>query len=102
MIKRTKVFYPHIVKQYDTVDQFIAENGYADFYAAVRAEIEAVGIQLTDATRYSEALTEDGFEAKATIVFADEAEYNAYVAGCGTHDSLRTPIFEENVEDHLI
>ena len=103
MIKRTKVFYPHIVKQYDSVDQFVSDNGYADFYAAVRAEVAAAGVSLTDASRYAEALSDDGFEAKATIVFADQAEYDAYLAGVATeHAGIRTPIFEENVEEHLI
>jgi hypothetical protein len=103
MIKRTKVFYPHIVKQYDSVEQFVSENGYADFAAALKAEITSAGIDVTDSSRYVEALSDDGFEAKATIVFTDQAEYDAYLAGVATeHSGIKTPIFEENVEEHLI
>ena len=103
MIKRTKVFYPHIVKQYDSVEQFVSENGYADFAAALKAEITSAGVDVTDASRYAEALSDDGFEVKATIVFADQAEYDAYLAGVAEeHPDVRAPIFEENVEDHLI
>ena len=101
MIKRTKVFYPHIVKQYESVDQFVSENGYADFYAAVRAEIVATGISLTDASRYAESLSDDGFEAVATVVFADQAEYDAYLASV-VERTERSPIFEEESDAHLI
>ena len=103
MIKRTKVYYPHIVKQYDSVEQFVSENGYADFYAALKAEITSAGIDDTDASRYAEALSDDGFEAVATVVFADQAEYDAYLAGVADEKTgIKTPIFEEESEEHLI
>jgi hypothetical protein len=103
MIKRTKVFYPHIVKQYDSVEQFVSENGYADFAAALKAEITSVGIDVTDSSRYVEALSDDGFEAVATVVFADQAEYDTYLAGVAEeHSGIKTPIFEEESEEHLI
>ena len=35
MYKHTVIFYPHIVKQYETIDQFVSENGYDDYIAAV-------------------------------------------------------------------
>jgi len=103
MIKRTKVYYPHIVKQYDSVEQFITENGYADFYSAVKAKVEAAGITLTDSTRYLESLSDDGFESVVTVVFTDQAQYDAYLADTlSDSNDMRTPIFEENVEEHLI
>ena len=101
MIKRTKVFYPHIVKQYDSVEQFITENGYADFYAAMRAEITAAGINLADASKYAEALSDDGFEAVATVIFDDQAHYDSYLASVA-EQTARAPIFDEVVEEHLI
>lgn len=100
--KRTKILYPHIVKEYDSIDQFISENEYQDFYAAVRSEIAAAGIDLSDEAQYKESLSDDGFEVVATIVFPDEATWNTYVEGCEEHPSLRKPIFEENTEDHII
>ena len=101
MIKRTKVFYPHIVKQYDSVEQFIADNGYDDFYATTRAEIASAGVTLTDPSKYVEALSDDGFEAVTTVVFADQAQYDAYLAATQEY-AHRSPIFEENIEEHLI
>ena len=101
MIKRTKVFYPHIVKQYDSVEQFVSENGYADFAAALKAEITSAGVDVTDASRYAEALSDDGFEAIATVVFNDQAHYDSYLA-IVTEQTARAPIFEEESEAHLI
>jgi hypothetical protein len=100
--KRTKVAYPHIVKEYNSIEQFISENEYDSYYEAVRSEISAAGIDLSNEAEYKEALSEDSFEVIATVVFPDEATWNAYVASCEQHPGLRKPIFEENIEDHII
>ena len=102
MYKVTKIFYPHIVKQYDSVEQFVTENSYAEFYAALRAEIESAGVNLSNASQYAEALSDDGFEAVTTVVFADQAQYDSYLAIVAEHGDKRAPIFEENIEEHLI
>ena len=31
-IKRTKIYYPHIVKEYASVEEFVTENNYTEFY----------------------------------------------------------------------
>ena len=100
--KRTKILYPHIVKEYNSIEQFISENEYDAYYAALRSEISAAGIDLSNEAQYKETISADGFEAVATIVFPDEATWNTYVEGCELHEDLRKPIFEENTEDHII
>lgn len=102
-IKRTKVFYPHIVKQYDSISALVTENGYDDFYAAIRQEIADAGIDLTNEAMYKEELSDDGFEGIVTVVFASQADYDAYfaVANSATHTD-KQPIFVEEVEDHII
>jgi hypothetical protein len=100
--KRTKVLYPHIVKEYNSIEQFISENEYDDYYTVIRSEIAAVGIDLSNESQYKEQVSDDGFEVVATIVFPDEATWNNYVEGCEPHTDLRKPIFEENIEDHII
>lgn len=97
MYKHTVIFYPHIVKQYGSIDQFVTENGYEDYIAKKREEIGIFGFDLTDSTRYAESLSEDGFEGKTTVVFDSEAHFNeciASITGRGYED-LKKPIFEE-------
>lgn len=103
-IKRTKVFYPHIVKQYESISALVSENGYDDFYAAIRQEIADAGIDLSNEVVYKEQLSEDGFEGIVTVVFASQSDYDAYfaVASVNTFEGLAKPIFVEEVEDHII
>ena len=35
LIKISTVFYPHIVKEYTSVEQFYTENGYEEFYSSI-------------------------------------------------------------------
>ena len=41
MIKMTKLFYPHVVKQYDNLDQLISENNYSDYQAILKNSLTA-------------------------------------------------------------
>ena len=103
-IKRTKVFYPHIVKQYESISALVSENGYEDFYASIRQEVADAGIDLSNEVVYKEQLSEDGFEGIVTVVFASQADYDAYhaVASVNAHEGMVQPIFVEEVEDHII
>ena len=108
MYKHTVIFYPHIVKQYGTIDQFVTENGYDDYIVKKREEIGIFGFDLTDPSRYSESLSEDGFESKTTIVFDSEEHFNECIASITGRDyeSMKKPIFEEEFlgesNEHLI
>ena len=107
MYKHTVIFYPHIVKQYETIDQFVTENGYDDYIAAKREEIGVFGFDIADATRYAEALSDDGFEGKTTVVFDSEAHYNECIALVTNREyTMKKPIFEEDFhgdsEEHLM
>lgn len=99
MLKKTQVFYPHIVKQYESVNDFITENGYDEYYAMKKQNLVDNGIDHTDSTRYQEAITADGFEASVTVTYDDEAQYQAVIAG--TYEADKLPIFEEDSTDHL-
>lgn len=107
MYKHTVIFYPHIVKQYETIEQFISENGYEEFTTAKREEIEIFGFSLTDSSRYAESLSEDGFEGKTTVVFDSEEHYLSSIESITGRDySMKKPIFEEHFvgdsTEHLI
>ena len=102
-IKKTRIHYPHIVKEYDSVEQLISENGYTDFYNEIIAGMVAFGIDVDDETQYKEALSEDLFEAVSTVIFASEeayAEYEANTPECSP--STKAPIFIEESEDHIL
>ena len=108
MYKHTIIFYPHIVKQYDSIEQFIADNGYEDYVEAKRSEIITFGFDLNDTSRYAESLSEDGFEAKTTVVFDSEEHFNQSIELIrgNASDISRKPIFEEEFlgesTEHLI
>ena len=107
MYKHTVIFYPHIVKQYETIDQFVSENGYDDYIASKREEIGLFGFDVADATRYAEALSEDGFEGITTVVFDSEEHYLSSIESITGRDySMKKPIFEEHFlgesTEHLI
>ena len=100
MYKYTVIFYPHIVKQYQSIEQFIEDNGYATYYDEKTSNLTAMGIDMSDATVYQTGLSEDGFEAKSTIAFDSEAAKNAAFEAVGERDyaDIKTPIFEEEFE----
>jgi len=104
-IKTTKVFYPHIVKEYDSVEQFVSENDYTAYYTAMRQGLVDFGIDINDPSKYLESLTEDSFEAVLTLVFTDQAEMDSYLeiaASRNEAESHRSPIFDEEIDTHLI
>ena len=104
-IKTTKIFYPHIVKEYDTVEQFVSENEYTDYYTAMRQGLVDFGLDITDSSKYVESLSEDSFEAVLTVVFSDQAEVDSYLAFAIEKNEVelhRSPIFEEQSTAHLI
>lgn len=102
-IKKTRIHYPHIVKEYDSVEQLISENGYTDFYNEIIAGMVAFGIDVDDETQYKEALSEDLFEAVSTVIFASEEAYAEYEANTPECNPLtKAPIFIEESEDHIL
>ncbi|OUU21136.1 MAG: hypothetical protein CBB97_16670 [Candidatus Endolissoclinum sp. TMED37] len=104
MIKMTKLFYPHVVKQYDTLDQLISENNYSDYQAILKNSLTNAGMDVSDSAVYQEALTDDKFEAIATIVYPDQATRDSAVAEVESNSasfSGACPIFEEEVTTHL-
>lgn len=100
-IKRTKIFYPHIVKQYESIAQLVSENGYDDFYAAIRQEVADANIDLNDSAVYRETLSEDGFEGIVTVKFESQEAYEAYVESCELHEGRKRPIYVEESDNHL-
>ena len=50
MIKETKLFYPHIVKQYDEVNQMISDNNYTSYYNMMRQVLTDAGIDIANNT----------------------------------------------------
>ena len=52
MIKETKLFYPHIVKQYDNLGQMISDNNYTSYYDMVKQVLVDAGIDTSDNTVY--------------------------------------------------
>jgi hypothetical protein len=104
MIKETKVFYPHIVKQYDDNAQLISENNYDTYYSLMRTILSDNGIDLTDNTKYKEDLTTDKFEGKITIVYPNNETMTAIETAIGSQMSSFSdsqPIFEEFSDNHL-
>lgn len=101
-IKKTKIHYPHIVKEYESVAQLIEENGYSDFHAAMLAGLTQFGIDVNDETQYKESLSDDLFEAIATVVFPSEEEWNTYDQSIESDPEFKMPIFVEDSEDHII
>jgi len=104
MIKETKVFYPHIVKQYDDNAQLISENNYDTYYSLMRTILSDNGIDLTDNTKYKEDLTTDKFEGKITIVYPNNETMSAIETAIGSQMSSFSdsqPIFEEFSDNHL-
>lgn len=102
MLKISKTFYPHIVKKYDTVEQMITENGYDDFTSLNETALTNVGIDITDPTKFQKALTEDGYEGRVTIVYEDEATRTSVMNSLASSlESVKSPIFEEETENHL-
>lgn len=100
MYKYTVIFYPHIVKQYQSIEQFIEDNGYQTYYEEKTSNLALMGIDANDATVYRAELSEDGFETKSTIVFESEEAKNAAFIAVGERDysGMKTPIFEEEFE----
>ena len=104
MIKETKVFYPHIVKQYDDNAQLISENNYDTYYSLMRTILSDNGIDLTDNTKYKEDLTTDKFEGTITIVYQNNETMTAIETAIGSQMSSFSdsqPIFEEFSDNHL-
>ena len=108
MYKHTTIFYPHIVKQYETIEQLVSENGYDDYWNAKLEELAALGFDKTDTTKVYLGLSEDGFEGVSTVVFASKTEWDSkqsFTEG-KTYDSMKKPIFEEEFvgesTEHLI
>lgn len=95
-IKFSTVFYPHIVKEYTSIEQFTTENGYEEFYAAA-IEIQARYLDITDPSVYQEAISEDGFEGICTVYIEDDAVYEAYHADMADiATGIKQPIYREN------
>lgn len=98
-IKFSTVFYPHIVKEYTSVEQFRTDNGYDEYYTAAN-EIQARHIDITDTTIYQEAISEDGFEAIVTVFFENDAAYEAYHADMtAITPGMKQPIYKEDFQD---
>lgn len=98
-IKISTVFYPHIVKEYTSVEQFYTENGYEEFYSSTN-EIQDRHIDRSDSTIYQEGISEDGFEAIVTVSFASSEEYEAYHADLQANISdSKQPIYREDHSD---
>ena len=104
MIKETRLFYPHIVKQYDNIGQMISENNYTPYYDMIKQLLNDVGVDTSNSAQYQESLTEDKFEAVVTVVYPDNDSVIAYdtaIASQMENFSNPQPIFEEAVTDHL-
>jgi len=98
-IKFSTVFYPHIVKEYTSIEQFRTENGYNEFYTTAH-EIQARHIDVTDTSVYQEAISEDGFEAIVTVFFESDAAYEAYNADMiAFAPDAKQPIYKEDFQD---
>lgn len=98
-IKFSTVFYPHIVKEYTSIEQFITDNGYGDFYTAANI-IQDRYIDRSDATIYLEGISDDGFEAIVTVSIPDQATYDAYHAEMQEiAPESKHPIYRENHPD---
>ena len=104
MIKETKLFYPHIVKQYDNLGQMISDNNYTSYYDMVKQVLVDAGIDTSDNTVYQESLTDDKFEGVVTVVYPDADSITAVESALQSNMESFTnpqPIFEEVVTDHL-
>ena len=104
MIKETKLFYPHIVKQYDNLGQMISDNNYTSYYDMVKRVLVDAGIDTSDNTVYQESLTDDKFEGVVTVVYPDADSITAVESALQSNMesfSNPQPIFEEVVTDHL-
>ena len=104
MIKETKLFYPHIVKQYDNVGQMISDDNYTSYYDMVKQVLVDAGIDTSDNTVYQESLTDDKFEGIVTVVYPDADAITAVESALQSNMesfSNPQPIFEEVVTDHL-
>jgi len=104
MIKETKLFYPHIVKQYDNLGQMISDNNYTSYYDMVKQVLVDAGIDTSDNTVYQESLTDDKFEGVVTVVYPDADSITAVESALQSNMesfSNPQPIFEEVVTDHL-
>lgn len=101
-IKISTVFYPHIVKEYTSVEQFYTENGYEEFYSSIN-EVQDRHIDRSDTTIYQESISEDGFEAIVTVSFANNADYEAYNADLQANEAnvanAKQPIYREDHSD---
>lgn len=102
MHKLTTVFYPHIVKEYDSYDSMVTENGYEEYRQFVLNTLTEHGIDINDESVFKEELSDDGFEAIATVVFPNEEDFNAYMISAQRSTSFKKPIYEEEVDEHLI
>jgi hypothetical protein len=104
MIKETKLFYPHIVKQYDNLGQMISDNNYTSYYDMVKQVLVDAGIDTSDNAVYQESLTDDKFEGIVTVVYPDADAITAVESALQSNMesfSNPQPIFEEVVTDHL-
>ena len=104
MIKETKLFYPHIVKQYDNLGQMISDNNYTSYYDMVKQVLVDAGIDTSDNAVYQESLTDDKFEGVVTVVYPDADSITAVESALQSNMesfSNPQPIFEEVVTDHL-
>lgn len=97
MYKHTTIYYPHVVKQYESIEQFVADNGYEDYFAKKMEELAQLGFDATDASKVHLGLSEDGFEAKVTVTFASVAEWEASqeIIINIQYSDMKKPIFEE-------
>lgn len=104
MIKETKLFYPHIVKQYDNLGQMISDNNYTSYYDMAKQVLVDAGIDTSDNAVYQESLTDDKFEGIVTVVYPDADAITAVESALQSNMesfSNPQPIFEEVVTDHL-
>ena len=97
MYKHTTIFYPHIVKQYETIEQLVSENGYDDYWNAKLEELAQLGFDTADASSVYLGLSEDGFEGVSTVVFASQADWDSKQSITHERDysNMKKPIFEE-------
>jgi len=102
-IKRTKIYYPHIVKEYASVEEFVTENNYTEFYDNQKSTLVSAGIDVSDDTKYKEILSEDSFEVIVTAVFPSQEVRDEYLVTLEeVKPSLRKPIFVELTDEHII
>ena len=93
-IKISTIFYPHIVKEYDSIEQFIADNDYTEYEAKLREIMSDIPFQVS--------LSEDNFEAIVTVEYETEEQRGSISEQIESATQLlRRPIYEEDISNHL-